>query len=105
MNLSKDIQGISDLEKYLISKNTKNLVLVTGGKSYEGCGAKGLFESLSSECYENLMIIQHEGANPYLENIEKHFEPLADFNPDLILAIGGGGPMDTAKIISAGFKN
>ena len=38
-------------------------------------------------------------ADPKLSTIEKGTQVLNSFQPDLIIAIGGGSPMDAAKIM------
>lgn len=105
MSHSSRSDTFESLQKFLLERGIQNLLLVTGGSSFKGCGAKTQFEGLSKGCFKNLMILKHEGSNPHLENIEKHFTAVKEFAPDLVLAIGGGGPLDTAKVLSANFDN
>ena len=43
--------------------------------------------------------------DPTVESVKELLEEVKKFNPDLIIAVGGGSPLDSAKAVSACLKN
>lgn len=76
----------------------KRILLVTGKASYSNFDIKKYIDSeivgLSVLRYSNFDV------NPKLEDLIKGAELTTNFKPDIIIGIGGGSVMDTAKLLS-----
>ena len=91
--------NIESLPGIIYSEKSKRVFLVTGKSSFESSGAKLVLEKY-------LANIDHYrfsdySTNPKYEDILKGRKLIAQFKPDLIIAIGGGSSLDIAKIIAA----
>jgi alcohol dehydrogenase class IV len=86
-------------QSILLELNTQKIFLVRGKSSYEACGAKRFIESsllpLKYRIYEYFDFTN----NPKMEDIERGLVYLKDSGADIIVAIGGGSVLDTAKLI------
>ncbi len=86
------------LERLVEKYNPTKIFLVTGDKSYVKTGIKSRIEKiLSSKEY-----FRHYNfsSNPKLKDIVKGVQKFHLFNTDLIIGVGGGSVMDTAKLLS-----
>jgi alcohol dehydrogenase class IV len=92
--------SLKAFQSSLIKLNTQRIFLVHGKSSYESCGAKQFIESsvLPLGCK---VVYEHFGFsnNPKIEDIEKGLFCLKNISADVIIAIGGGSVLDTAKLI------
>lgn len=79
---------IQNLEKILEGENSKNIFLVTGKKSFESCGAKILFDNLSTKY--NFKRFYDFSPNPQKTEIGFGLELFKHHNYDTIIAVGGG---------------
>ena len=82
------------------SYNFKNIALIYGGGSIK---KNGLYDRvINSLKNNNINYYEISGvvANPKLSFVKKAISTLKDKNIDLILAVGGGSVIDTAKLIS-----
>jgi phosphonate metabolism-associated iron-containing alcohol dehydrogenase len=84
--------SIKRVEKEL---STKRVLLVT---------TKGSLKRFFKNAYEHegnrLMIIDDVKSNPTFQNIESQYDRINHNNYDLIIALGGGSVIDTAKVLS-----
>lgn len=89
--------AIENIEKVLPKLNAKNLLLVRGKKSFIKSGAK---EALIS-VYDKYNVVEFSdfSVNPKLEEAEIGYDLFENNDIDVIIAIGGGSVIDTAKII------
>lgn len=89
--------AIQSLEKIIAGLNINNILLVRGNQSYIKSGAK---ETLSP-IFEKYNVVEFAefSVNPKLEEAKMGFELFKKNNIDVIIAIGGGSVIDTAKII------
>jgi alcohol dehydrogenase class IV len=98
------IFGENALE-YLASLEGKKAILVTGGSSMKRFGfldeAKKQLEKANME----VEIFDGVEANPSVETVYKGAKAMIDFNPDWIIAIGGGSALDAAKIMWAFYEH
>ncbi|WP_413648481.1 iron-containing alcohol dehydrogenase [Pantoea sp. B65] len=83
-----------------LSKLTgKRAALVTGGSSMKRFGflkrAADLLKQANFEC----IIIDNVEPNPSVETVRKGAEAMLAFEPDWIVAIGGGSALDAAKVM------
>lgn len=90
--------SIKNLKEILAKENPSTIFLVTGKKSYEFCGA----EKILDDILKDYKVIQFDNfqANPTIENVEHGLKLFRENKIDLIIAVGGGSPMDIAKSIS-----
>lgn len=90
--------SIQQLAGILNDLAPQRVFIVSGKRSYELSGAKqkleGLLEGIDFRRYSDFE------ENPKFEDLVKGAAVVRDYHPDLIIAIGGGSVMDTAKIIS-----
>ena len=73
------------------------LMVVHGHGSYVSCGAKDLIDIVS----QHLVISDFDdfSSNPKQEDAEAGLGMMAQFKPDMIVAVGGGSVIDMAKLI------
>jgi alcohol dehydrogenase class IV len=97
----KEYSGYNSIEKNLADVleqlSTKRIFLVHGKTSYDTCGARErITETLSrfSVCH-----FDEFSPNPKNEDIQKGIDLFNRFIPDVIIAVGGGSVIDTAKLI------
>ncbi len=92
------IFGENALE-YLSTLEGKRATLVTGGSSMKKFGflddAKKQLEKAGME----VSIVDGVEPNPSIETVIRGGREMAEFNPDWIIAIGGGSALDAAKVM------
>lgn len=87
-----------DINNFIVSNNFKKILIITGGTSTEQY-AKIISNSISVEN----TIISGVVSNPLSETVEKMATIAKDYNPDLILTVGGGSVHDTGKAVAVMF--
>lgn len=89
--------AINNLEKLLTTYASKNILLVRGNQSYTKSGAKKALAPI----FNNYKITEFTGfsVNPKLEEAQVGYELFKKNKSNLIIAVGGGSVIDTAKII------
>ena len=75
----------------------KKVILFSGPHISKTPMVEGPIEKMRSEGLEVLLFNQI-GANPTEEMVTAGAEAMKEFKPDVIIAIGGGSPIDCAKI-------
>ncbi len=100
----KDIVFGKGTLEYLSTLKGKKAILVTGGRSMKRFGfldqAKAYLEKAGME----VTIFDGVEPNPSVETVEKGAKAMQDFEPDWIVAIGGGSALDAAKIMWAFYE-
>lgn len=95
----KDIVFGNGSLEYLSTLEGKRATLVTGGSSMKRFGfldkAKGELEKVGMK----VSIIDGVEPNPSLETVIRGGKEMEEFQPDWIIAIGGGSALDAAKIM------
>jgi len=86
---AEEIEKISDLKK-------KRMIFC-----YNGFEKSELFDSLSDKNGDDLVYSESE-ENPSVQSIDKVLRLAMDFKPEIVLAIGGGSVIDTAKVVRYG---
>ena len=90
------INSIEDIRKFLDDKKFKKIFILCGKKSFITSGAKIFFNDfLKNKETKSFYKISDF---PTLDELIKIINDVRDFNPDLILAVGGGTVIDYAKI-------
>ncbi len=92
------VGAIESLAKVVAQENPKNILLVTGKKSFEFCGAKKKIEEILKG-YPVVHFFDFD-VNPKIEDIKRGIKLFCKVNIDLVIAVGGGSALDTAKSIS-----
>lgn len=90
--------GENALEKLATLKG-KRAVLVTGGSSMKRFGFLDRAQELLAQAGIESMIIDGVEPNPSVETVVAGGKKMAEFNPDWIVAIGGGSALDAAKVM------
>ncbi len=80
-------------------KNLKGnrAIIVTGGSSMRKAGFLQKTESYLQEAGMEVKIIEGVEPDPSVETVMKGAEIMREFQPDWIVSIGGGSPIDAAK--------
>ena len=92
-----------NIGKILKEFNANNIIFVYGKSSIK---KSGLYDTvIKSLNEENIKFNEIPGveANPKVSLVRKGVKLAKEVNPDLILAVGGGSVIDTAKAIAAGY--
>ena len=80
----------------LSGKDKKRLIFC-----YDGFEKTGLFKKVADNG-ENDRVISEAEENPSIQSIDRFLEAAHDFKPEIIIAIGGGSVIDTAKVVRFG---
>ncbi len=89
--------ALRDWQKDLTALSVQRVFLVHGKQSYEACGAKKLID----EILKNYEVTEFSAfsANPKIEDAQEGVKQCLAANAQLIIAVGGGSALDTAKLI------
>lgn len=77
----------------------KKAVIVTGGSSMKKFGFIAQTQQLLGEAGINSLVFDGVEPNPSVQTVVKGAQAMRDFEPDWIIAIGGGSALDAAKIM------
>ncbi|ROV56481.1 iron-containing alcohol dehydrogenase [Vibrio ponticus] len=86
MNALKTLQG-------------RKAVIVTGGSSMKKFGFITQTQALLGEAGIDSLVFDGVEPNPSVQTVVKGAQAMRDFEPDWIIAIGGGSALDAAKIM------
>jgi alcohol dehydrogenase class IV len=89
---------------FFVSLGKTKIGIIRGGKSYNA-SLKDTIEKLSKESGAEIRYLAQIRNEPYIEDIFSCMEEVRNFEPDMILAIGGGSVLDTAKAIHLFYEN
>ena len=89
---------IKNLKNILEDHSPNSIFLVTGKKSYISSGAKDTLYPILKKY--NRTEFSNFSTNPKLEEITQGIEKFKKNDCDIIIAIGGGSTLDTAKLIN-----
>ena len=84
-----------DLEKFIENSSFKKIFLLAGSTSYVESGLKDFFSIFNKK---NIKIFFKEKNIPEYEELITITNEINKFNPDLVIAAGGGSVLDYAKI-------
>lgn len=86
--------AISELKNL---KGYKKAFVVTGGQSMKRGGFLSHLEDVLREAGMEVCLFEGVEPDPSIETVFRGAQAMRDFEPDVIVAIGGGSPIDAAK--------
>jgi alcohol dehydrogenase class IV len=94
--MQKEFENVDALQEIIQERGAKRIFLVTGGASYAS------IEPLIAAAIKDVEIERFSdfAVNPTLPDIEKGIARYRGFDPDLVVAIGGGSVIDVAKSVN-----
>jgi alcohol dehydrogenase class IV len=90
--------SLKNLKKVIKKINAKNILLLTGKKSYSISGAKSKITPFLKGL--EVIIFNDFEVNPKIENVHSGINLVINESPDLIIAVGGGTVIDMGKLIN-----
>jgi len=78
-------------------KGYKKAIVVTGGSSMQRGGFLQKLEGVLKDAGLEVKLFEGVEPDPSIETVYKGAEVMREFEPDVIVAIGGGSPIDAAK--------
>ena len=91
--------------EYLKNIKKSRVFIVTGGNSMFKNGAIDKILNIFRENNSEVEIFSGIPKNPGTEVILNGVSKMKEFKPDTVLAIGGGSPMDAAKVMALFYEN
>ncbi|SHH84604.1 iron-containing alcohol dehydrogenase [Clostridium grantii] len=98
-NGDKLIIGKKSLD-YIKQIEGKKIFIVTGGKSMFNNGTMDRIKIMLNDAGKEYLIMSGIKKNPDTEIVYKGISEMNKFKPDTVLAIGGGSPIDAAKVMA-----
>ncbi|MGM9974743.1 MAG: iron-containing alcohol dehydrogenase [Clostridiaceae bacterium] len=95
--LPRDIYFGKGSMEVLKSLKGSKAVIVTGGSSMQKFGFLNKVEEYLKAAGMEVKLIEGVEPDPSVETVMKGAETMREFNPDWIVSIGGGSPIDAAK--------
>ena len=93
------VTGVNSME-YLKEIKYDKAFIITGGQSMFKSGVIEKVKEYLGNNEEKIFVYSGIGKNPTTEEVNKGVESIKKFKPDLVVAVGGGSPIDAAKIIA-----
>ena len=90
------INSIEDIKKFIEDKSFKKIFILCGKKSFISSGAEKILKNITNK--KETKIFYKNSEIPIYEELIKIILEIKNFQPDLILAVGGGAVIDYAKI-------
>ena len=102
--LPRDLyHGKGSLEELKNLKGSKAIIVVGGG-SMRRFGFLGRAEQYLKDAGMEVKLFENVEPDPSVETVMKGAEAMREFQPDWIVAIGGGSPIDAAKAMWAFYE-
>ena len=89
--------GDNSMEELKNLKGHKKAIIVTGGSSMKRGGFLDKCEKILKDTGLEVKIFDGVEPDPSIETVYKGAEAMRAFNPDVIVALGGGSALDAAK--------
>ena len=90
------VNKIEDLKKFIDDKSFKKIFILCGKKSFITSGAENFFKKDIKQ--KEIKFFYKNSDLPILEELIEIIKDIRNFQPNLILAVGGGAVIDYAKI-------
>ena len=96
--LPRDIYfGENAMEELKVLKGHKKAMIVTGGSSMRKHGFLAKLEQILHDAGLETQLFEGVEPDPSVETVLRGAEAMRSFEPDVIVSIGGGSPIDAAK--------
>lgn len=95
--------SISQIEGLLKENNAHSVLLITDGGGF--AKSLGIYDEIKKACDKNGINFNYTDKvvpNPKVELVRELVQMGKDNNIDFLIAVGGGGPIDTAKSVAIG---
>lgn len=89
---------------FFATLSKKRIGIIRGGRSYND-SLKETIEKLAAQSGAQIKYLAQIRNEPFVDDIFSCMEDVRSFEPDMILAIGGGSVLDTAKAIHLFYEN
>ena len=89
--------GDNAMEELKVLKGHKKAFVVTGGSSMKKNGFLQKLEGVLKDAGLEVCLFEGVEPDPSVETVYRGAEAMRKFEPDVIVAIGGGSPIDAAK--------
>ncbi len=103
--IPRDIYFGEDALDKLKSIKGEKALLVIGGGSVKENGNLDKIQANLSEANINTKVIEGITEEPSTQMVQDHLHILKDYQPDWIIGIGGGSPMDAAKAMWISYEH
>ena len=90
------VNSIEDIKKFISDTSFKRIFILCGKKSFITSGAKKFFKKDTNN--KEIRFFYKNSDFPILEELIEIIKEIRNFEPNLILAVGGGAVIDHAKI-------
>jgi alcohol dehydrogenase class IV len=90
------INSTQDIKNFVNDKSFKKIFILCGKKSFVTSGAENLIKNIITS--KEIKLFYKKSELPILDELIEIINDIRIFEPDLILAIGGGAVIDYAKI-------
>jgi alcohol dehydrogenase class IV len=102
--LPRDLYYGKNALEELKNVTAKKAIVVSGGSSMRKGGFLDKVEAYLKEAGAQVTFFEGVEPDPSVETVMKGAEAMKSFQPDLIVAIGGGSPIDAAKAMWAFYE-
>ena len=102
--LPRDLYYGKDALAELKNLTGKKAIIITGGSSMRKGGFLKLVEDYLKEAGMEVTLFEGVEPDPSVETVMKGAQTMTEFQPDWIVAIGGGSPIDAAKAMWAFYE-
>ena len=102
--LPRDLYHGKDALEALKTLEGKRAMVVVGGGSMKRFGFLDKIESYLKEAGMEVRLFEGVEPDPSVETVRKGAEAMREFQPDWIVAVGGGSPIDAAKAMWAFYE-
>nr|WP_113865624.1 iron-containing alcohol dehydrogenase [Brenneria salicis]NMN90022.1 alcohol dehydrogenase class IV [Brenneria salicis ATCC 15712 = DSM 30166]RBP64329.1 alcohol dehydrogenase class IV [Brenneria salicis ATCC 15712 = DSM 30166]RLM31448.1 hypothetical protein BHG07_05310 [Brenneria salicis ATCC 15712 = DSM 30166] len=98
-SIPRDITYDENALQRLATLRGRKAVIVTGGSSMKRHGFLARTEQLLNQAGMPCLIIDNVEPNPSLATVQRGAQAMLEFEPDWIVALGGGSAIDAAKVM------